>query len=77
MSYAPLYAWDGSTWNFIGRPFQTPTTYSLANPTAYIQPDGNIYLMFMSPTGYRNQPGSQYSYNVVSFDSMEAILDFK
>jgi len=76
-SYAPLYAWDGSTWNFVGRPFQTPSIYGLANPTAYIQPDGNIYLMFMTPTGYRNPPGSQYPYNVVSFDSMEAILDFK
>jgi hypothetical protein len=70
-----LYIWDGSTWRFISRPTTVPTVVSLQNPTNYLQPDGSVYLMFVSTT--RNRPGSVFTTSVASFDSLSVSLDFQ
>jgi len=74
-SRAPLYIWDGTTWKFLTRMSTSTTLVSVSSPASYLQPDGNLYLMFMS--GNRNQPAYQNGGNAVSFDNMVVTLDYQ
>jgi len=71
--FAPLYIWDGSSWRFV-----TDATeimgFNLLNATGFIQPDSNIYLMFMPP--YRSTPGFANTFATATIDSFQAFVDF-
>ena len=71
--FAPLYIWDGSSWRFV-----TDATeimgFTLPNATGFIQPDSNVYLMFMPP--YRSVPGFTNNFYTSTIDSFQAFVDF-
>jgi hypothetical protein len=72
------YLWDGSKWRFIGtglsdsfgtRLVLTPT----APGSAFVQPDGNIYLLLMQA----QRATTQFSGSAVGVDRLKMTVDFK
>ena len=71
--FAPLYVWDGSSWRFVADANEIMGA-TLPNATGFIQPDSNVYLMFMPP--YRSVPGFTNNFYTSTIDSFQAFVDF-
>ena len=71
--FAPLYIWDGSSWRFVTDATEIMGV-TLPNATGLIQPDSNVYLMFMPPI--RSTPGFTNTFGNATIDSFQAFVDF-
>ncbi len=72
------YLWDGSKWRFIGTglsdAFGTRLVVSpTASGTAFVQPDGNIYLLLMQT----QRSSVQFPGSLVGVDRLKMTVDFK
>jgi hypothetical protein len=73
---APVYVWDGTAWRFVAGPvFPSGAIFAtLPSATGFIQPDGNIYLMYMQPN--RSVPGFSATNSTIALDTVQVTLDF-
>jgi galactose oxidase-like protein len=72
------YLWDGSKWRFVGTGLQdafgTRLVVSPTAPgTAFVQPDGNIYLLLQQA----QRATTQFSGSPVGVDRLKMTVDFK
>jgi len=71
----PLYIWDGSMWRFVTAPNLSSRglLVTIPNASGYIQPDGNVYLMYM----HRSRATAQFANtSTVALDSVQVFVDF-
>jgi hypothetical protein len=71
--WAPLYVWDGSSWRFVARANEILAA-ALPSATGFIQPDSNVYFMFMP--ALRSNPGFTNTFATATLDSFQAFVDF-
>ena len=72
------FLWDGSKWRFIGTGLQDAFgTRLIASPTApgtaFVQPDGNVYLLLQQT----QRAGTQFFGSPIGVDRLKMTVDFK
>ena len=77
-STSQAFLWDGSKWRFVGTGASDAAgNHLLISPTspgtAFVQPDGNIYLLLMQT----DRAGPQFGGSEVGVDRLRMIVDFK
>jgi hypothetical protein len=77
-----VFLWDGTTWRYFGSTdFSSSVSHITASPTApatsFLQPDGNIYLLFMQTNRIQFSYASFNFRSPVAMDRLKITVDFQ